>query len=400
MSEMEDLIAIFKAESEDHLVKLENGLVQLEKHPDDFDLARNLNREVHTLKGAARVFGFSEIQDIAHRIEDIFEKVISKTSVFTPSMSERIFKGLDAIRTILEKIVLGQEVELDVSDLCRNLESCNPKNPDGTGSKHNREETKDGSSPLLPLTEASSPPILREEYIRVPLSRVDKLLYLVGEMVIHRMRSSAKVAQAKKLSKLSRDVQKSLAGLNEAVKKNHSAQNGEIATWISQCAAQTQKLSEQTLRLYDQVSMESFHVDPVIEELQARMKEMKMLPLSTVFAGFPRMVRDIASQQGKEVNLIISGEETELDKKVMEGIKTSLIHLLRNGIDHGIESPEVRTGLGKPAYGTIKVSACHEAENVLIRVEDDGKGMDIDQIKETALKKRIISMDGLEGMTE
>lgn len=125
-----------------------------------------------------------------------------------------------------------------------------------------------------------------------------------------------------------------------------------------------------------------------------------MLPLSTIFAGFPRMVRDIASQQGKEVDLVISGEETELDKKVMEGIKTSLIHLLRNCIDHGIESPEVRVSLGKPVYGTIKVSACHEGENVVIRVEDDGRGMDLDQIKETALKKRIVSVDDVEGMTE
>ena len=100
------------------------------------------------------------------------------------------------------------------------------------------------------------------------------------------------------------------------------------------------------------------------------------------------MVRDIATQQGKEVNLLISGEETELDKKVLDGIKPSLIHILRNCIDHGIEGPEVRTALGKQRVGTIKVSALHEADNVVITVEDDGRGMDIDQIKQTALKKQ------------
>jgi two-component system chemotaxis sensor kinase CheA len=112
------------------------------------------------------------------------------------------------------------------------------------------------------------------------------------------------------------------------------------------------------------------------------------------------MVRDIASQQGKEVNLVISGEETELDKKVMEGIKTSLIHILRNCIDHGIEEPDVRVALGKPRYGTIKVSAFHEGDNVVITVEDDGRGIDIDQIKETALKKRLASSHDFEGMTD
>ncbi|MGZ3512447.1 MAG: hybrid sensor histidine kinase/response regulator [Thermodesulfobacteriota bacterium] len=399
MSEMKDLIAIFKAETEDHLVTLENGLVKLEKDPDDLELARSLNREVHTLKGAARVFGFSEIQEVAHRIEDIFEKVVSKSSVFSSLMAERIFKGLDAIRTIMEKIVQEREIDVDVSDVCRKLETCIAGNLDRTGSEPNKEEKKDGQA-LTPVKEGTSPPVQRDEYIRVPLSRVDKLLYLVGEMVIHRMKSSAKVDQAKRLSKLCREVQKSIVNLSEAMKKDHSPQNAEMTKWLSHCAAQTQKLREHTLRLYDQVSMESFHLDPIIDELQTRIKEVKMLPLSTIFEGFPRMLRDIASQQGKEVNLVISGEETELDKKVMEGIRTSLIHLLRNCIDHGIEEPEMRTALGKPAYGTINVSASHEGDNVVITVEDDGRGLDIDQIKQTALKRRVTSIDDLEGMTD
>jgi two-component system chemotaxis sensor kinase CheA len=112
------------------------------------------------------------------------------------------------------------------------------------------------------------------------------------------------------------------------------------------------------------------------------------------------MVRDIASQEGKEVNLVISGGETELDKKVLEGIKTSLIHILRNCIDHGIEEPESRVALGKPREGTIKVSAFHEGDNVVITVEDDGRGVDIAQIKETALRKRLLSSSDLEGMTD
>lgn len=401
MSEMKDLIAIFKVETEEHLIKLENGLVKLEKEFDNLELARSLNREVHTLKGAARVFGFSEIQEVAHRIEDIFETVSSKRAVFNSFMAERIFKGLDAIRTILEKIVQEQEIDLDASDLCRELEACIAANQYGTGTRSEpREGEKNHGQVPPPVSEGPSPPTQRDEYIRVPLSRVDKLLYLVGEVVIHRMKSSAKVAQAKRLSKLSREVQKGIASLSEAMKKDLSPQNGEVTKWLSQCAAQVQKFREHTLRLYDQVSMEAFHLDPIIDELQARIKEVKMLPLSTIFEGFPRMVRDIASQQGKEVNLVISGEETELDKKVIEGIKTSLIHILRNCIDHGIEEPDVRAALGKPRDGTIKVSAFHEGDNVVITVEDDGRGTDIDQIKQTALKKRVVSIDDLEAMTD
>jgi chemotaxis protein histidine kinase CheA/CheY-like chemotaxis protein len=407
MSEMKDLIAIFKAEAEEHLTKLDNGIVELEKQPDNIDLAKGLNREVHTLKGAARVFGFSEIQDIAHRIEDIFEEIAHKKMLFNSSIAGGIFKGIDAIRIILEKIIQDKEIDVDVSDLCRDLETCLvakqetiPRVESRPEKKHQGEKTQ--GEVLNLMNEGRSPPspFQRDEYIRVPLSRVDKLLYLVGEMVIHRMKSSAKIAQAKKLSKLSKELQKGISSLSEAIGKEFSPQDGDVIKLLSQCDAQMQKLREHTLKLYDHVSTETFQLDPVIDELQTRVKEIKMLPLSTVFSGFPRMVRDIASQQGKEVNLVISGEETELDKKVLEGIKTSLIHLLRNCIDHGIEEPEVRAALGKPRVGTIKVSAFHEGDNVVITVEDDGRGMDLDQIKQTALKKGLVSSYDLDRMRD
>ncbi len=406
MSEMKDLIAIFKAETEDHLIKLDNGLVELERQPDNIELVRGLNREVHTLKGAARVFGFYEIQDIAHRIEDILVEVGGKRAAFNSFMAERIFKGLDTIRIILEKIVHEKEIDVDVSDLCRDLEAClAAKQEIGTPRKSEPMKENEGEKAqrevVHPLNEEGNPPpsTQRDEYIRIPLSRADKLLYLVGEVVINRMKSSAKITQMKRLSKLSMEVQKSVLSLSEAIKKEWSPPEGEVTKLLSQCDAQMQKLREQTLTLYDHISSEVFHLDPVIDELQARVKEIKMFPLSTIFSGFLRMVRDISSQQGKEVNLVISGEETELDKKVIEGIKTSLIHILRNCIDHGIEEPEARIALGKPRYGTIKISAFHEGDNVVITVEDDGRGIDTEQIKQTALKKGLVASDDLKGMS-
>jgi len=436
MSEKKDLIAIFKVETDDHLTKLDKGLVELEKHPENMELVRELNREVHTLKGAARVFGFYEIQDIAHKIEDIFEQVAQERAAFSSPIAERIFRGLDAIRTILEKIVVGEKVDVDISDVCRELEECISEEPaireqkkkdrgqkalreagggaqekekasqkpqmkaEGHGKTYEEKKPMDEVVPRLNEAVVTHQSAQMEEYIRVPLSRVNKLLYLVGEMVINKMKSSAKIAQAKRLSKLSKEAQKNISGVSEAIKREFSREDGEVTKLLSQCDAQIQKLREDTVELYDNVSTEAFHLDPVIDELQAKMKEIKMLPLSTIFEGFPRMVRDIASQKGKEVNLEISGDKTELDKKVLEGIKTSLIHILRNSIDHGIEEPDVRVALGKPQSGTIKISAFHEADNVVIAIEDDGKGMDIEGIKQTALKKRLVSSDDLEKMTE
>lgn len=255
MPEMKDLIAIFKAETEEHLTKLDNGLVELEKQPDNIELASTLNREVHTLKGAARVFGFYNIQDIAHRIEDIFEEVAGKRAVFNSSMAEGIFKGLDAIRAILEKIVqekkIDAEVDVDASDICRELEECifeaqavrtrrkrerGPKREKETaetqakdgqekGDHEREQEGRKAPDKVVGRTSEAVVPHLSaqtEEYIRVPMSRVDKLLYLVGEVVINKMKASAMSAQAKRLSKLSREAQKSILSLSEAVRKEFS----------------------------------------------------------------------------------------------------------------------------------------------------------------------------------
>lgn len=424
MSEIKDLIAIFKAETEEHLTKLDNGLITLEKQPDNLERVRGLNRVVHTLKGAARVFGFIEIQDIAHRIEDIFEEVVDQRVVFSPFIAERIFKGLDAIRIILEKIVQEKTVDIDISDLCRELEECisgaqgtltqrkqgrdhKRRKRGGTSQKintpaksHKGEKRQEIIADRIDETKALALSTQTEEYIRVPLSRVDKLLYLVGEVTINKMQTSAISAEAKRLSKLSKQLQKGISSLNEVIKKEFSPLHGEVIKLLSQCDGQMGKLRDYTLRLCDHISTESFQIGPVIDEMQTMIKEIKMIPLSTIFEGFPRMARDIAFQQGKEVNLVISGEETELDKKVLEGIKTSLVHILRNCIDHGIEEPDVRASLGKQRYGTLKVSAFHKADNVVIAVEDDGRGLDIVQIKQTALKKRLASDFELESMTD
>ncbi len=394
MSELKDLMAIFKAETEEHLTRLEKGLIELERRPEDLDLLKDLSREVHTLKGAARAFGFSEIQDIAHRIEDIFEAIREKKISFDSHRAEQIFKGLDAIRILLEGLLSGEKVSANFSGICKALETSLSKEEDSR-------RLKPEPDPALSLTQENVPPLgLKEEYLRIPLSRVDELLYLVGEVVIQRMNSPAKILQAKRISKLTKEAQKAISNLGESIKKELVGRDGELIKGVSQCDAMMERLREQTQKLYDLVSSEAFQLDPIIEELQSKIKRVKMLPLSTLFDRFPRMVRDIAFQQGKEVRLEISGEETELDKKVLERIKSSLIHLLRNSIDHGIEDPEERKKQGKPTQGTIKISAFNEGDNVVISVEDDGKGIDLEEVKQNALKRGLVSERDLLRMTD
>lgn len=392
MSKKDEFIPIFKAEAEELVTKLDKGIVELEKYPGNTELAKELNMVAHTLKGASRVFGFNEIQEITHKIEDILEKVSQKRLVFDSLIAGRIFRGLDGIRAVLAAIIKGEKIEIDLPRICLDLEECL------LGAGGHKQKTK-GEIPRETDSEQRNQDD-GDEYIRIPLSRVNKLLRLTGEMVINKMKSSAKITRMKRLDRFAGEAQRKIISLGEAVKTEFDRESDKVAKLLGQCNSEMQRVREETLHLCDDITVESFHIDPVIDEIQASMKEMRMLPLFTIFEGFPRMVRDIASAQSKEVTIEISGEKIELDKKVLEKVKAPLIHILRNCVDHGIEDPKTRSSLGKPPRGTIRLAACHDAGNVVIRVEDDGKGVDIAEIKETALKKNLILKDELEKMNE
>ena len=243
-----------------------------------------------------------------------------------------------------------------------------------------------------------------EEYIRVPLHKINKLLNLVGEMVINKIKSSQKVAILKRLSKLIKTTQKDFNEISQTVLTNSHFQAlhtfNDIKNILQECNVNFHKMREESNDLFDYVSAEVSQLDPIIDELQLRMKEIRMLPVSTIFSAMPRLVRDIAVSQQKDIDLIIEGEETELDKKVLESIKGPLIHLLRNSVDHGIEMPDDRESTGKDRMGTIKLSAFHKGGNVIIEIKDDGKGFDLERIKETALRKGLSTQKELEAMSE
>ncbi len=410
MSQKDEFIIMFKAEAEEYVTKLEKGLVDLEKNPGNTELVKELNRVAHTLKGAARVFAFKDIQDVTHRIETIFEKVHNKQLTFTPLIADKIFKGMDLVKSIVNNIGKGGIVAVDVPGVCQGLDECLPAGnvlpakaaPPAPAAPVAAAEPAAEALAVKPeasKTEAAGHAADVEEYVRMPLSRVNKLLNLIGEMVINKMTATAKITRAKKMTVLSKNSQSLLYVLEETLRKNPSVSD-DVYKLLSRCNAEARKVRELSLTLWETASIEAFHLNPVIDELQSSMKELRMLPLATIFEGLPRMVRDIAREKGKEVDLVITGAETQLDKKVLEGLKASLVHVLRNAVDHGIEMPETRKSLGKPSAGTIKMSAFHEGGSVVIRIEDDGQGIDPERIRQSVLRKGIIPADELVKMTD
>ncbi|MDR7435646.1 MAG: chemotaxis protein CheA [Armatimonadota bacterium] len=192
--------------------------------------------------------------------------------------------------------------------------------------------------------------------VRVDVERLDELMNLVGELVIDRIRLTR--------------INKELAG-----RFNHD-------------------------RLIDELMETSRHIGRITNELQAQIMKARMLPIDQLFSRFPRMVRDLARQAGKQVEFLMEGRETELDRTVIEQISDPLIHLLRNAVDHGIETPEERLKAGKPAKGVIRLRASHEENSIVIIVEDDGRGIDLDRVKAKALALGLVSEEQLERMSD
>ena len=408
MKDKKYYIAIFKSETGEFLTQLENGILDIEKNPRNTELFKELNRLAHSIKGSAHVFGCDEIQQIAHRMEDMFKMIEREEIALNAAAAESLLKAVDAMRGILAQLAAGNPVELNLQVVLNALQGpsgrekslIGPLGKRGPPSGEGVKNTPAASKPVESTARRSDAPVPAEEYVRVPVNKISTLLNLVGEVVINKMKSSHKVASAKKFVKFSREAQKRFAIMAEKFKEAHEGQDQALIRLLDHCQADYERIKESFKDFYDRISSEAFQMDPVVEQLQRSMKELRMLPCSTIFDSLPRMVRDIAHQQGKEVELKIVGEETELDKKVLEEIKMPIIHILRNAIDHGIESPEDRVKSGKSGHGTIRVSAYHEGESVFIGIEEDGRGMELEKIKTTALQKKLVPMEDLGKMSD
>jgi len=217
------------------------------------------------------------------------------------------------------------------------------------------------------------------------------------------VKSSYKLLALRRLTQDTKVFQKRLAQLTEQANnalRSHSTSGQNFSPLLHQCNLDAESLKKGVLELADRLSAETVHLDPVIDELQFRVKQIRMLPCATIYDGFERLVRDVAKEEEKTVNLVIEGEDTELDKKVLEVLKPCLIHLLRNAVSHGIERPDEREAHGKPKTGTIWLRAFQRSGRVVIEVQDDGHGIDVEKVKQVALKKKFANFDELFKMPE
>lgn len=371
MIEDKELRDLFKIESEEHIGKLEDGFLRLEKEPKNQPLLEEVFREAHSLKGAARMLGLTGIQDISHSIEDILGNATKGKTVLKSETIDRLYKGLDAIKNLVQEALTGEKSEVDVKEVLDFI----------SGVKEVPKEKK--SKVQIPKSEIEESEIeklkigeFKIETVRVDTKRLDTLMTQVGELSVTKGRVSHR----------NEEIEDIIGELEELEKSSEwSVRSTEIKSKLQNLKS---KIGEDSSRL-------SF----IADELEDGVYKIRLLPMSTIFSIFPRMVRDMARERLKDAKLIIEGGDTKADKRIIEDMKDPLMHMIRNAIDHGIEAPDERERIGKARIGSIILRAYQTSSNVVIEVKDDGKGLDIETIKNTALRQKIYTKDELSAMT-
>ncbi|WP_457748393.1 hybrid sensor histidine kinase/response regulator [Sulfurimonas sp.] len=457
MDEFQEILQDFLVESFELVEKLDEDLVELEAHPDDLELLNGIFRVAHTVKGASSFLNFDTLTHLTHHMEDVLNKARHGELSITPDVMDVILESIDLMKALLEKIrdtssddgidvaacvarldkisngdlsgladaVVAQEAQdkedaaaaeeaeeaeaepdyenMDPDDIEAEIERLLaqrqaedrakreakiaageevPSMPPEPGEeeakedkkKEKKEEKSEAAKAPVPTPTASTTskkassedakaaapakraPAAVEQTIRVDVKRLDHLMNLIGELVLAKNR----------LIKINDDVEERYEG---------------------------EEFLEELNQVVSIVSL-------VTTDLQIAVMKTRMLPIGKVFNKFPRMIRDLSRELNKKIELVISGEDTELDKSIVEEIGDPLVHIIRNSCDHGIETPEERLVKGKPEVGTIALKAYNEGNQIVIQIDDDGKGLDPEMLKAKSLEKGIITEKEAESMSD
>jgi len=385
------LLQEFLIESEELLEGMNQDLVALEQAPDDTELLNRIFRALHTIKGTSGFLNFDPVVRLSHRAEDVLNTLRRSEVEFSRRIMDALLAARDQLSIMLQDIREGGLKDYALDGLIAELEAVQKPAPapsrlgdilvaegviaPGALQDVLQQQAQSGEirkigellvekglasqtdvSNALARQKRQADSVIAAQTMRVDVRKLDELINLVGELVLERNR----------LYQLSRELSMGRLEMQDL----------------------TEAFSQSTARL-------SF----ITEELQAAGLRARMVPIDTVFRKFPRLVRDVAHNLKKEVDLLVSGEDTELDKTMVEMIGDPLVHLVRNSLDHGLELPDVRESAGKPRKGTIRLEARQEGDQIIISVADDGAGIDPARIAKKAMEKGLVTADRLRTMT-
>ena len=423
--ETQEILNDFLTETTEMIDGLDQKFVELETQPDNKDLLNEIFRAMHSMKGSAGFLGFNHLVDVTHRAESILNKLRQGEMAVVPEIITVILETVDTVKLIMNDIrAKGTDVNIPVEAMAKKLDDVLAGNIGASASVP-------AAAPVIPSpaqpTAAAPVSAATASAPEAPAPQLGEILVNEGlatkEQVFDALTAQSKQGDAKQpLGELLIQAKAiTEKALDQALQKQEKPSKGEEDATIR---VETRRLDsvmnlvgelvlgrnrlikiggvlEQTHETDPQVRALSetlTQLNLVTTDLQLAVMKTRMLPIKKVMAKLPRMVRDLSSKLGKQVRLETHGEETELDKSVADEIGDPLVHLVRNAIDHGIEMPTERHAANKPTEGILRIAASQEGNSIVIRIQDDGKGIALSKIKAKALSKGLISEAELAGM--
>jgi chemosensory pili system protein ChpA (sensor histidine kinase/response regulator) len=446
-----EVASYFSPEAQEYLEAIEGAVLRLEKYPDDTETLQQLFRTTHTLKGSAHTVGFKSIGDLIHHVEDFVGAIREGRAKVTMELTDVIFRVVDVIKLLMRRDSRHvEETRHDFADVTRRLSQLRSNLLREASSDENAIVVPVAASMAGPETDRRSESDARKDndwkpsdekesaVIRVSRDRLERLLNLVGELVISRGRLEQRLVA---LEQLSDQVMMFKGRMLEAVRTFEEKHAFTLPTASSNSGTVTSQGPPSLTELpgltdfgalefdrYDDFNILARRLAELSADVGESMAQLngsirkaredmgllqrlslgmrdeiaraRMVPIGTPFVRFQRAVREMARITGKQVALVTSGEHTEVDTNVVERLVDPLIHLVRNAVYHGIEPAAVRISHGKPATGTVYISATHRGSAVVIEVEDDGGGLDIAKIKAKAVTLGLIRPESVSTVSD
>ncbi|GAA9826526.1 chemotaxis histidine kinase/response regulator CheAY2 [Helicobacter pylori] len=454
MDDLQEIMEDFLIEAFEMNEQLDQDLVELEHNPEDLDLLNRIFRVAHTIKGSSSFLNLNILTHLTHNMEDVLNRARKGEIKITPDIMDVVLRSIDLMKTLLVTIRdTGSDTnngkENEIEEVVKKLQAITSQNLEGaketsgtkeTPQKENKEEAKEEiKENKTPTAEnpASDNPLADEpdlDYANMSAEEVEAEI----ERLLNKRQEADKERRAQKKQEAKQEVTptkeapktetpKAPKTETKAKAKADTEENKAPSIGVEQTVrVDVRRLDHlmnligelvlgknRLIRIYSDVEerydgekfLEELNqvvssISAVTTDLQLAVMKTRMQPVGKVFNKFPRMVRDLSRELGKSIELIIEGEETELDKSIVEEIGDPLIHIIRNSCDHGIEPLEERRRLNKPETGKVQLSAYNEGNHIVIKISDDGKGLDSVMLKEKAIEKGVISERDAEGMSD
>ncbi|GAA7340049.1 chemotaxis histidine kinase/response regulator CheAY2 [Helicobacter pylori] len=455
MDDLQEIMEDFLIEAFEMNEQLDQDLVELEHNPEDLDLLNRIFRVAHTIKGSSSFLNLNILTHLTHNMEDVLNRARKGEIKITPDIMDVVLRSIDLMKTLLVTIRdTGSDTnngkENEIEEAVKQLQAITSQNLEGAkeGTKEapkeeakkeakeeNTEENQENKAKAPTAKDfASDNPLADEpdlDYANMSAEEVEAEIerLLNKRQEADKERRAQKKQEAKPKQEVTPQTETPKAPKTEikAKAKADTEENKAPSIGVEQTVrVDVRRLDHlmnligelvlgknRLIRIYGDVEerydgekfLEELNqvvssISAVTTDLQLAVMKTRMQPVGKVFNKFPRMVRDLSRELGKSIELIIEGEETELDKSIVEEIGDPLIHIIRNSCDHGIEPLEERRRLNKPETGKVQLSAYNEGNHIVIKISDDGKGLDPVMLKEKAVEKGVISERDAEGMSD